>query len=449
MNDDAPALMTATILLVDDEENILRSLGRVLRNEPYTLVTASHGEQALGMLETMPIDLVISDARMPGMDGATLLAEVQQRWPDCLRILLTGYADVSTTIRAINDGQIYRYISKPWNDDELCQIIRQALAHRFAEQERQRLERLTVTQNEQLQALNADLENRVKARTAEVQQIADMLDLAYAELKRSYVTATEVFSSLLNQRLPRDVQTNGRVVALVKAFAQHYQLDEAQGRDLAMAAALYNIGKLTWEDHLFKVPAGRLYKENFERYRRYPELGEGLLMALEPLHEAAKLIRHHQERWVGSGFPDGLKEHAIPFGARLLRLAVDFIELQQGMILERRLEREEALQLLRKYAGKLYDPQLCEQFVDLCVELGLDAELADETVFMVSTAALEPGMIIMRDLHAGNGTLLLNEGKVLDERLIAKLAKFETTEQACYKLYVRSPQAQATAGTSG
>lgn len=80
----------ATLLLVDDEPNILSSLRRVLRNEPYQVLTASGGEEALALLERQPIDLVLSDARMPNMDGATLLSHVQKRWPTCLRILLTG-----------------------------------------------------------------------------------------------------------------------------------------------------------------------------------------------------------------------------------------------------------------------------------------------------------------------------------------------------------------------
>src|SRR5690606_11173906 len=121
----------ATVLLVDDEENILSSVRRVLRNERYRLIAATSGAMALELLEQHEIDLIVSDARMPGIDGATLLAQVQQRWPECLRILLTGYADITTTIKAINQGQIYRYISKPWDDDELRLIIRQALAFQF------------------------------------------------------------------------------------------------------------------------------------------------------------------------------------------------------------------------------------------------------------------------------------------------------------------------------
>lgn len=428
----------ASVLLVDDEENILSSLRRVLRGEAYSVQIANGGEQALEILRSQPIDLVISDARMPGMDGATLLAEVQKHWPETMRILLTGYADISTTIRAINQGQIYRYISKPWDDDELRLTMRQALAYQHSERERVRLEALSLEQNQRLQELNETLEQRVMARTAELEQTADMLDLAYEELKRSYVTATEVFSSLVNQRIPKDKQTNTQVIALVRAYAELHGLDAAPSRDLTMAAALYNIGKLTWDDQLLSRPSDLLYKQERERYRQYPVQGENLLMTLEPLQDAARLIRHHQERWDGSGFPDHLKGEATPFGSRLLKLAVDFIELQRGSILERRLNRDEALLLINKYSGRLYDPQLCEQFISLCTELAPDITLADPSILALDTRRLEPGMVLARNLQADNGMLLLNEGKPLTALLIDKLIAFEASESGHYTLFVRT-----------
>jgi len=439
MNESSSATI-ASVLLVDDEENILNSLRRVLRGEAYSVQIANGGAQALEILRSQPIDLVISDARMPGMDGATLLAEVQKHWPATMRILLTGFADISTTIRAINQGQIYRYISKPWDDDELRLTMRQALAYQHSERERVRLEALALEQNQRLQELNETLEQRVMARTAELEQTADMLDLAYEELKRSYVTATEVFSSLVTQRIPRDKQTNTQVIALVRAYAELHGLDTAPSRDLAMAAALYNIGKLTWDDQLLSRPSDLLYKQERERYRQYPVQGENLLMTLEPLQDAARLIRHHQERWDGSGFPDHLKGEATPFGSRLLKLAVDFIELQRGSILERRLNRDEALLLINKYSGRLYDPQLCEQFISLCTELAPDITLADPSILALDTRRLEPGMVLARNLHADNGMLLLNEGKPLTALLIDKLIAFEASESGHYTLFVRTAE---------
>ena len=439
MNESSTAAI-ASVLLVDDEENILSSLRRVLRGQPYSVQIANGGEQALEILRKQPVDLVISDARMPGMDGATLLAEVQKQWPKTMRILLTGYADISTTIRAINQGQIYRYISKPWVDDELRLTIQQALAYQHSERERIRLEALAKEQNQRLQELNATLEQRVMARTSELEQTADMLDLAYEELKRSYVTATEVFSSLVNQRIPRDKQTNTQVIALVRAYAEQHGLGTGPSRDLTMAAALYNVGKLTWDDQLLNRPSDLLYKEERERHRQYPVQGESLLMTLEPLQDAARLIRHHQERWDGSGFPDRLKGEATPFGSRLLKLAVDFIELQRGIILERKLSRDEALLLINKYSGRLYDPELCEKFISLCTELAPDVILADPSILALDTRRLEPGMVLARNLYADSGMLLLNEGKPLNALLIDKLIAFEASENGHYTLFVRTAE---------
>ncbi|NVZ61006.1 response regulator [Pseudomonas gingeri] len=428
------------VLLVDDEESILNSLRRLLRSQPYELFLANSGASALEIMAGQPIDLVISDARMPNMDGATLLASIHELYPSTLRILLTGYADMDMIIKAINEGQIYRYISKPWNDEELMLTVRQALAFQHSESERQRLQVLAREQNQQLQTLNATLEKRVLARTSEVQQTADMLDLAYEELKRSYAVTAEVFSRMVEWRLPQDKQTNRAIIDLVKAWCKAHELDEADTRNLAMAAALHNIGKMSWTDGMMGAPADLLHHTDRERYRGYPKQSESLLMTLEPMQDAARLILHHQERWDGSGFPDHLKGEAIPLGARVLKLAVDFVELQRGLILERHLNSDEALVFIRKYAGRLYDPELVEAFVKVCADHLSDVTAGDPSVKVLGTRELVAGMILARNLNADNGMLLLNAGKVLSGLLVEKLISFEAMEKAKYSVFVKVPE---------
>ena len=417
------------VLLVDDEENILRSLKRCLRSEPYELLLAPSAEDALATMAQERIDLVVSDARMPGMDGPTLLANIKKQYPWCIRILLTGYTDITSTIKAINDGQIYRYIRKPWDDDELRLVIRQALMFQFSERRRMALEKLTRKQNKELQELNSNLEARVKQRTAELEQTADMLDLAYKDLRRSYVTATEVFSSLLNKRLPADRQPNNKVVLLVKAFADYAKLDDNLADNLAMAAALYNLGKLTWPDELFNTPTELMKKEQRLEHRKYPVTGEQLLMPLAQLKDAAKIIRHHQEKWGGHGQPDELEADQIPFGSRLLKLAVDYTELQAGLLLPREVSREDALKLIAKYKGRLYDPNLADQFLAMLTDVAPDIEPEDASVQRLDVLRLEPGMVLARNLYSGSGMLLLKEGMSLTATLIDKLAAFERAEQ--------------------
>ena len=428
------------VLLVDDEESILNSLRRLLRSQPYDVLLATSGAQALEILTQQPVDLVMSDARMPNMDGATLLAHVHELYPATTRIMLTGYADPAAIIKAINEGRINRYISKPWNDDEMLVTLRQALEHQHSERERQRLEQLAQVQNDQLKLLNSTLEKHVAARTAELQQTADMLDLAYEELKHSYVTGTEVFSLLANLRLPPAKQTNRQIIELVRAYCKMHSINEASRRDLTMAAALYNIGKLSWTDNMMVTPSDLLRHTERDRYRDYPKQSESLLMTLDPMKDAARLILHHQERWDGSGFPDRLKGEAIPLGSRLLKLAVDFVELQRGLILERQMNSDEALLYLRQYAGKLYDPELVEDFIQVCAAFLSDVVLADPDVKVLGTRELAAGMILARNLNADNGMLLLNAGKVLSELLVDKLISFEAMEGAKYKVFVKVPE---------
>lgn len=138
------------VLFVDDEPSILSALRRLFRPRGYRILLADSGEAGLAMLENEPVDLVVSDMRMPEMDGTALLEQVRERWPTVGRILLTGYADVGSTVAAINRGQIHRYVAKPWDDRELLMCVHDGLERRRLEKENRALLELTRTQNEEL-----------------------------------------------------------------------------------------------------------------------------------------------------------------------------------------------------------------------------------------------------------------------------------------------------------
>jgi len=157
-----------TLLAVDDEPNILAALRRLFRATGWRILTAWHAEEALALLATEPANAVLSDMRMPGMDGVQLLERVSQGWPRTARLLLTGQADLGSTIAAINRGRLHRYITKPWNDDELVLTLRQVEQNQQLEADKLALERLTRQQNDELKVLNAGLEARVALRTEEL-----------------------------------------------------------------------------------------------------------------------------------------------------------------------------------------------------------------------------------------------------------------------------------------
>ncbi|MFZ5775247.1 MAG: response regulator [Thermodesulfobacteriota bacterium] len=158
----------ACILFVDDEPNVLRALERLFMDEEYTLLKAASGEEGLRLLAEQEIQLVISDYRMPGMNGVDFLKSVYERWPETVRIVLSGYADTAAIVAAINEGQIYKFIPKPWNDDELKVTIAKAVEVYYLRQENNQLTSELQQANEELIRLNEGLERRVQERTGEV-----------------------------------------------------------------------------------------------------------------------------------------------------------------------------------------------------------------------------------------------------------------------------------------
>ncbi len=128
-----------SILLVDDEANILGSLRRLLRREKYELLTATSAEEGLKILEQKEVNLIISDQRMPGMQGVEFLKKAMELYPDTIRIILSGYTDVDTVTAAINEGRVYQFILKPWNDEELKITIKGALEQYKLQVENKRL----------------------------------------------------------------------------------------------------------------------------------------------------------------------------------------------------------------------------------------------------------------------------------------------------------------------
>ncbi|MDO9110071.1 MAG: response regulator, partial [Desulfatirhabdiaceae bacterium] len=148
------------ILLVDDEQSITRSLQRLFRKERYQILTASSGQEGLNILSGFdkPVSLIISDQRMPAMTGAQFLEKARTLAPEAIRFLLTGYSDVKDILDAVNKGEIHRYLTKPWNDDDLLLQVRSALEAYELKVENRRLNALTAQQNEALTELNQDLE---------------------------------------------------------------------------------------------------------------------------------------------------------------------------------------------------------------------------------------------------------------------------------------------------
>ncbi len=156
------------ILCVDDEKNVLRSLERIFFDEDYTILTADSGKEGLEILGKEQCQVVISDYRMPEMNGVDFLRDVCNKWPDTVRIVLSGYADVASIVSAINEGEIYKFIPKPWNDDELKVTIANAIERYNLHRENKKLTGELLDNNKKLEELNKNLEKRVGEKAADL-----------------------------------------------------------------------------------------------------------------------------------------------------------------------------------------------------------------------------------------------------------------------------------------
>jgi putative nucleotidyltransferase with HDIG domain len=414
------------VLFVDDEPSILNAMKRLFRGKDIEILTAGSGKEGLALLEQAPVDLVISDMRMPEMDGAQFLEEVFLRWQDTKRILLTGYSEATSTIAAINRGKIWCYIAKPWNDEDLLVTVQQALAHRRLMRQNVRLAELTRRQNEELRELNAGLEQKVAERTSELQA-------ANAELRQSFLSTVQVFSNLIEQREGRLAGHSRRVADLARHLAERLGLDEAEQRNVLLAGLLHDIGKVGMPDRLLERPFNALSASEKQEVMRHPVKGQQLLAGIPQLGEVRHIIRHHHECMDGSGYPDQLGGLMIPMGARILAVANDFEELQSGVLALQQHSVTEALEYIVKQRGKRYDPPV----VDALTAIHTESATRAGPGISVTPLELKPGMVLMRDLLHADGSVLLPRGRVVDAAAAAQLLRLQETGAQTILIHVR------------
>jgi response regulator RpfG family c-di-GMP phosphodiesterase len=411
-----------SVLLVDDEENILRSLQRLLMDEDdIEVVTATSGEEGLKLLPGLAnLGVIVSDQRMPGMTGALFLEKARTITPDASRIILTGYADVSAAVDAINKGGAWRYLAKPWNDEELVRVIHEALERYRIIMENRRLNALVAKQNQELEEWNTNLKQRVLAQTSEIRKMNEGLAAANSSLKNAFKGVIALFSELINMRDEHCRRHARHVREMAEGVARILQLPNHEQETIATAAMLHDIGELGIPEHILAKAHTDMSSEDFSIFSMHPVRGQAALDSVEQLREIGILIRHHHEHFDGSGFPDGLKGEEIPLGARIIAYA-DYIDV--GMR-ERYGEwpLSTILDKANQESGRKLDPSLASVFKKVSKFIYFDETKAQqvETGTMAQEMELIPselrsGQKVSRDIYSGAGHLLLKSGTILDD----------------------------------
>ena len=360
------------ILFVDDEPNVLAAYHRRLGRD-FSLDTAGGGREALELMQGgVPYAVVVSDLRMPGMDGVDFLAGVKEAWPDTVRMMLTGHADVANAMKAVNRGNIFRLLAKPCDDVELIGALEAGI--------------------EQYRLVRAERELLEKTLSGAVSVLIQVLS----------TVQPKAFGR--SSRIRRTVVETGKQLGYPRLW------------ELEAAAMLCQVGYLILpESVLEKVSRGvRLDRAENELFDSHPDLAYELLANIPRLEGVADIVAYQEKHFDGSGLPgNSPRGEDIPLGARILKLALDLDKLQ--------LWGDPPIICFEKLVQRRgwYDP-------DVLTALGevIDRE-SNCAVVELEVDRLRPHMIVADDVRTVNGRKVVTRGTELTGPMVTHLKAFD------------------------
>lgn len=313
--------MKYNILVVDDEENNLQLFMRTFRKN-YNVFTARSGFQALDILKENKIDLIISDQRMPEMEGVEFLRQSLAIAPDCVRILITGYSDASAIINAINDVKIHRYIRKPWVPEDLINAVDATL---------------------EIYQLNIDNQ----------QLTVDLKDL--------FSGTISAITEALDAKDPFTFGRSKRVTYYALKIGKYLDLSNALLSELELAGLLHDIGMIGVPETILGKP-GNLDPEEFEVVKKHVITGVKILEEIKQLETVVNTVKTHHERFDGQGYPFGIKGEDIPICARIIAIADAYDGMVSDRAYRKGLPHEVAKEEVLKGAGTQFDAVMVDAF---------------------------------------------------------------------------------------
>ncbi|MHC4134278.1 MAG: HD domain-containing phosphohydrolase [Planctomycetota bacterium] len=367
------------ILCVDDEPMIREILRETLEQEGHRVSEAENGQVARDKIDQDAFDLILTDVKMPVMDGFTLMKNLGDLTDEIPVVVITSFGDVDVAVDAIRLGA-YDYIVKPFNISQVTISVQRAL-------ERRRL----LIENVQYKK---DLEHKVVEKTIDLikknkklEQQAKLLEGLLRDLRESYEATLDAMVSAIESRDCETKHHCRRVQAYAVMLAQRIGVTPEQLVDISYGALLHDVGKIGVPDSILLKP-GRLSEEEWATMRTHAHIGHQMIRRIKFLKGAAEIVLYHHERWDGAGYPHGTSGEEIPLGARIFSIIDTFDAITSKRPYKEALPIQVARDEIQRCAGTQFDPRLVAEFLRISDEelIGVRQRLEDDASIELQTA---------------------------------------------------------------
>ncbi len=314
--------MEGKVLFVDDEENVLNSVDRLFFNEDMKILTAASAEEALNIFNKEEIAVIVSDQCMPGMQGIDLLAKIKELSPDTLKILMTAHANLGVAVDAINQGEVFRFIIKPWDNVNLVSTVKEAF-------------------------------NRYQV----VQSLRNIDESTFLSLAQTIEL--------------KDPYTSGhceRVTNYALMIASELGFPEDDLKSIKFGAWLHDCGKIGIPENILNKK-GPLSEREYDIVKKHPAWGAEVANQANLSQKIVNIIHYHHERYDGSGYPSGIQGDSMPVESRIVTVADVYDALTSNRSYREKYSNDKAIKIMLAMSGNVFDPAMLDVFLYKCLKI--------------------------------------------------------------------------------
>ena len=396
--------MRAKLLIVDDEPEVLKALERLLKKH-FELHLFDNAEEALLFLANNHCHLILSDMKLPRMNGAEFLSHAAKLSPSSKKIVLTGHADIDEAKDVVNNANISRYFTKPWQNKELLSGLSELVTLYNDEQKHKRVIHSLKGSNIKLSAAKKTMNND------------ELIDFS---------------ARLINLLVGDDTGHNYRIAQQARLMAKILNASNEEQEAIYLAGLYYSVGLASLPEELRSLTREQMSPTQQHQWISSVQVSAEILRDIKPLKATAHIVKHIYEHFDGTGLPDKLSGDDIPLGARILSVVIRYDRILQGKMYTYTLNQEEALSQVKSLSGKVFDVKVLLAFESL-----LGKKESEHFEYAISVDKIVEGMVASEDILNHHGQKLIAKGVIISQAMIEALLQYEETRKIPMTIFVK------------